>query len=946
MKKKLLAIFLCLSMIFASGVPGVVAAEETETSGGADIPAVSFTKVAPLVEEAVATPTVRKALKAAAQANDAENKGDVFLNKTVTTVNGTTKIRLEVYSTGSSTTTVTTEPVDIVLVLDVSGSMDDNLMEYTYTEAYNVRNNDTYYYQDASGSYQQAYYCSGSGNQGYQGGWYTEQHNKRNHNGTQLTPKTSASDTDANHTQFYTRSGKSNGKKIDALKSAVNAFIDNVNAQSPNSKIAIVKFASDKSDEVGNDKNWFGYNYSQIVNQLTNVDDAGKTTLKNSVNALQPAGATRADYGMQHALSIIQKDDNKDSQGKPRKKVVVMFTDGQPTSSSDFENGVANAAIAASKDIKDTGATVYTIGCFSGANGSPSLPDQNTDTNKFNRYMHLVSSNFPNATSLTDTGTAAFPDDGKSYYLSAASHSDLMDIFTSISQEVGGTSTELTESTVVRDIVTPYFTLPEDATKVTLKTAPCIGKENGALIFGAEVPAGSSVTASIDEESRTVSVTGFNFKEQWCGTKTDASGTTTYRGNKLIIEFEVTPRDGFLGGNGVPTNGENSGVYVNDKATEPVKKFDPQQTDVTIGDITFETSTNYTYLGAYAGNTVTKGDMTSNTKVTCNGVEIDLSKADQNYGLEEWQNAYVDIKTTLTDEAGNVIPDGGLSGLYKDTKFNMTVTITPTTSKGDAKPQTKTVERDIKVFLPHVTFKDSTINLGEKANYQNNFVSTKWKTDGGVTPEQATAEKANVCGDAPTLTFTYDPVEDAFTTDMAVKVTVSMPGKDGKLEDVTDYVTFYREACTFENCTWKNDDQVTDAVNFVVHVKSFDLTITKTVDTAEPNQTFLFHIKKDGQNYMDVTVQVGANGKGSVTVKGLPVGNYTVTEDTAWSWRYVLQDARDREVDLSKGSDGVVEVQFENKLTNGKWLSGETACDNRWNGNQILKNGRPLTDKS
>ena len=155
-------------------------------------------------------------------------------------------------------------------------------------------------------------------------------------------------------------------------------------------------------------------------------------------------------------------------------------------------------------------------------------------------------------------------------------------------------------------------------------------------------------------------------------------------------------------------------------------------------------------------------------------------------------------------------------------------------------------------------------------------------------------------------------------------------------------MTFHRENCTFANCKW-GQTGFTDC-QFIVHVKSFDLTITKTVDTVEPNQTFLFHIKKGNADYMDVTVQVGADKTGSVTIKGLPVGNYTVTEDTAWSWRYTLQGAKDQTVDLSKGSNGVVEVQFVNNLTNGKWLSGETACDNRWEGNRILKNGQPLSE--
>ena len=158
-------------------------------------------------------------------------------------------LTLEAYATGSTTTTTSTAPVDIVLVLDVSGSMDKNIVSYTYTAAYNPRSNGTYYYQDANGQYQQAYYCSDCS------GWYTEEHSNgflgfgKYHGGTRLTPKTSA---DSTGTQFYTRT-ESTAKKIAALKSAVNGFIDSVNERAPASRIALVKFGGEINNTIGND---------------------------------------------------------------------------------------------------------------------------------------------------------------------------------------------------------------------------------------------------------------------------------------------------------------------------------------------------------------------------------------------------------------------------------------------------------------------------------------------------------------------------------------------------------------------------------------------------------------------------------------------------------------------------------------------------------------------
>ncbi len=889
------------------------------------------------MKEAAASPIARRALKAAAQVNDAvtNTEGDLILNKTATTVGGKTTIRLEVFSTGSSTTTVSTEPVDIVLVLDVSGSMDDPLE--SYTEVYSISNNGTYYY-NSNGQYKRVYHCDGSGWPSYcSGGWYTQSHGGFDgHGGTRLTPKTGTDDTNTAHTQFYVKDTNS-PKRIDALKSAVNSFIDNVSTKSPDSSIAIVKFSGKKNNSVGDDmyrEGRYTYNYSQIVSNLTAVG-TGASTLKSAVNALRPAGATAADYGMQHAQTIVNgaKDNG-------RKKVVIMFTDGEPNHQSGFDSDVANDAIKASKSIKNSGATVYTIGVFSGANGTPVTSWNGVlDTNK---YMHLVSSNYKTAESMTDTGAATYPEGGKSYFLSAANASDVMNIFTQISQEVGGTTTELTETSVIKDIVTPYFDLPANASDVTLKAAPCNGvNPDGTRTFGAETAAPNGVKATIDQANNMVSVTGFNFKDEWCGPRTDAEGTR-YDGHKLIIEFVITPKERFLGGNNVVTNGENSGVYKDANATEPEKTFPVPKTDVKIDNITFDVTTNYTFLGAYAGNTVTQGDMKFNTKVKCNGVEIDLSKAD--YGLEDWQHEYVDISTELTDANGNKIPDSGLSGLYADTTFTMKVTVSPKTT-GSATEQSHSETRDIKVFLPHVTFRDSEIALGTTAPAYNtnNYAGTVWKLTDGTTEQEVRDQNGHIVnnGVAPTLTFTYNPVEGAFTTDTPVKVTVTMPTTGDATEDVTRYVTFHHEDCTFANCKW---DDYKDTHQFIVHVKSFNLTITKTVDAVEPNQTFLFHIKKDNADYMDVTVQVGADKTGSVTIKGLPVGSYTVTEDTAWSWRYALTGTNDRAVDLNSGVDGVVTVKFENKLDKHTWLSGETSCENRWSGNRILKNGQPLSE--
>ena len=464
-------------------------------------------------------------------------------------------LTLEAYATGSTTTTTSTEPVDIILVLDVSGSMKDNISdEYDYHETYSISTSGTYYYKDTNGQYQQAYYCDGKywdwGTESHHTpGWYSENHqnnlgNCRGETGTRLTPKSSSADTVG--TQFYTYSKLT---KMDALKTAVNGFIDSVAAKSADSQIAIVKFAGDKKNTVGNDtyqENGYTYNYSQIVSNLTPAG-TGAATLKGYVNAFTAAGATAADYGMQHAQTIITGAANDG-----RKKVVVMFTDGDPTHGNSFDNSVANAAISASKAVKDTGATVYTIGCFGGTPGS-----------NVTNYMNYVSSNYPNATSMTNAGTKA----SDNFYKTVGSTADLDAIFQEISQTAGGATLTLGSETVLRDVVSEYFDLPENAAdNITAKSYSCTALDaDGTPIWNETADQGTNYTVNI--EGRTISVTGFDYSENWVGK--DVNTGVVHPGKKLVVTIPI--QDNGTGMGTVPTNGPDSAVY--DKDGNPVCSF-------------------------------------------------------------------------------------------------------------------------------------------------------------------------------------------------------------------------------------------------------------------------------------------------------------------------------------------------------------------------------------
>ncbi len=291
-----------------------------------------------------------------------QNIGRIWTDKTVREADDEESdflTTLSVMSSTSDTTTTEVKPLDIVLVLDASGSMDDPMGGYDST------------------------------------------------------------------------------KRITALKSAAGDFIDTIAKQNEGlsaekqHKVAIVKFAGNKSNNVGNDSYRSGgyvHNYSQVMKGLTPCDTAGAASLKDTVNSISPAGATRADFGLQLAQSQLANSGRADA-----KKIVVFFTDGSPTSSNGFESNVATSAVTSAKAMKDSGATIYTIGIFNGA--KPTDDPTKSGTSKENRFMHAVSSNYPFAISF-NAGALGSRAQDSNYYQSAATASELEKVFSGISSSI------------------------------------------------------------------------------------------------------------------------------------------------------------------------------------------------------------------------------------------------------------------------------------------------------------------------------------------------------------------------------------------------------------------------------------------------------------------------------------------------------------------------------
>ena len=711
MKKRILSLVLCAALLLSlclfmgAGMAGDATATEDF------VPAVNFTNAGPLLKPA------QNAAPARVRAIAADNTGSgVQLSKTVTPDENSDAytVRLEAYATGAQTTVVSTKPCDIVLVLDVSGSMDwciEGGQNCSGMHATTDIDTSKTYYVIYGGFYYEVLYCTETHpNAKHEPGWYYKGYTHKESN--RLVPKT---DSNSSGTQFYVKEACTS--RLSALKTAVGNFIDQVADKETDTvkhNISIVKFSGDKTDKVGNDTYTSGrytYNYSQIVKNLTDAK-AGQQELKDAVSALSAAGATRSDYGMEHAKDILSKV-TRDST-----KVVVMFTDGSPTQVSNFDSDVADGAISAAKSLKDSGATVYTVGCLDGADGRPVANINSNSVSNVNKYMHLVSSNYKNAEKMSSPGTSTYPAGGKSYYLSAGNAAELKNVFQNISNQVGGSDTELTSSSVLKDAVTPYFEIPDGTNaQITLKTADCTGAANGKLTFGAETEAPGTVTATVS--GNTVSVTGFDYSAKWCGSRTDADGHITYGGQKLIVEFKIRPTADFLGGNGVQTNvGTDDGIYESSEAgKKPVEKFAPQSADVPVKAVAPKATPTTIYLGQ-------KTNLEDR-------VVTDIPQ------LDRVNNAYVDVTYTVTDENKQIVgtytvPAGKTSSegtwewpngseVQPDKTTTYTVTSTSTPSTGD---KTKTAD-DETTFTIKVNTCSLTISktvTGDGANQNQTFV--------------------------------------------------------------------------------------------------------------------------------------------------------------------------------------------------------------------------------
>lgn len=714
-----------------------------------------------------------------------------------------------------------------------------------------------------------------------------------------------------------------------ALKKAVVAFIEDIrdkfNEETADHRITIYRYNNAVNAIPDNDTLKVT---AENNNGWTYVNATGAKHLIDQVNSMGNDSGTHTDKGMDAAYnqivtnySYIGKAENYE-----RQKVVVVFTDGLPTDKSLYYQGgtVAVDAINKAYDIKNAvdddgnpqNITVYSVAIFSGANPAAELRDGKTDDTRFrndedriNALMHAISSNYPEATAEDNDelwdhdyyvtyGTGS----NKGYYITANSTDDLINKFKEISSniETGKADQELGTSTTVKDIVTPQFMLPEGASNVRVKkvvaTAYNSTTHEGTWDTNNAVTLPSS-SVSINAADRSITVTGFDFAQNYVTqtARTDPENVVrnNYHGRKLVISFEVTANEDFLGGLDVPTN-TNAGVYVPEgEGTKEVEVYTKPVVDIPVKPITPTVQDQHIYLSTKASlREMLCKDEDDLLTYTVNGTQ---------YKVDGINNAYVDITYVFKDKAGNVIatyvipkgerkngnaPVGNVDGYFvdengkpmldangnpidvcplltEDTTYSIECTVDAGTKNGTSYSTTTKVEATVFVYHPVLTFADSAVKYGDPINiteddyYEaNDYKSVVWKH---ATKGSAVAD--NMLSDEPGLTLTYTADDNWITAgkvtgkrDVVVQVTrVVSSGNDiGDTSDdmvLTDYVVGQvdkpsanytygnRMACNTNHTVGETLDHTLWDLNyeFMVHILEVDgnLAVTKVVDPGE-----------------------------------------------------------------------------------------------------------------
>ena len=807
------------------------------------------------------------------------------------------------------------------------------------------------------------------------------------------------------------RSGSMEGKNMTSLISSVNGFLTTVQQNSPDSRVAIVSYADSGASTTIDT----GTSYSDALQPITS-NNAVNTELTTVVNGLSKRtdGGTYSDEGLEKAAKILQavpkSDPNYDN-----KRVVILFTDGIPGDGSWSSLGIyvpaekvaqnsihwgvilkaekgssvtldmdqafyyPNSKSSASTFAGATtgcGATVYSVGL-----NLPAYAGARSSGSKINEYMYRVSSHRPDGSHVgysvlnewekeNSDWNQRYPDNltrnrPEGSYYPVGDTSALNDIFQSIAQQTG----KPIENAVIRDYITPGFDICD---------------ANGNVYEVGKTITNGSVTGTVKQDANGVYV-------KWTEVDLDPGDATGDGAKSFSQSIYLKPKAEFWGGNQVPTNITGiSGVY--DESGNNIGSFpEPSPVDVPVKKPVVTATTSNIYFG---GTTPSVSDLYDFAEPT-----------------EAWQTAYVDIDLPKPED---VSVDN-----TKDGDCIVTVTVSPKNS-GTYTAQSTIVTSKVYVFEPEAVFMDSTIYLGNTADYAvNQPASVTWKHGKTVSTDVA------MIGEAPDVDYNYDKNADAFTDCRTVQPTPKVterpcgsansftvhvlkptaavvladttcyfgntytpaggeavvswndshsdhqnvpaasgrePYENGELkyyadsnktttkepsvmprDDVKIYVKAFHGNDELMVTSWKTTCDVKDhnctahsGEYFTVHPLFCTLTITKSVDSEklklDPNQSFIFNFKRDG-NAVAETIggRVTVQGNGSVTIKGLPTGTYSVTEETGWSWRYEMTSTADPMKVTANETNHDVKVTVTNTRVHDKWLDGNAVAVNNWN---------------
>ena len=1011
--------------------------QEPEDDSSANTPqTVNFSDVAPFLPPVVGGQSVQSQamMMLANRVNtnqdnsESEDSGLELSKNLLKNDNGKYSIQLEAYATGEIKvdTDEKAVPTDIVLVLDQSGSMKDEMVVSTQegyqklngsrnSSAWNNRNN--LYYFDGT-NYHKVTVSRNWISTGIIWGYYRYTYSWDGQSATSEREDGQIPNPLNGNLYRYTVTSTTT-TRLNALKTAVTNFVNSVQAQAAednvNHRIAMVGFGSDNSSyglnyensELIVTQNSYEVNYRSLNNNNykqaflnVNTDGNVNSRLTEAISRIDAKGGTAIDLGMEMAKNVL--DNNPVPQGEQRNRVVIVFTDGVPgiyEDDSDSErNTYANRAIGYSKNIKGAGTTVYTVGIFDGADAESGLPSNNysswNDPERANRFMHLLSSNYPSATNMATSGSSI--DDELGYYLSAADADTLNDIFQKISDNIqtGGSSSSLDSSAVVRDVLTQELQLPEGTDQEDIDIKVYKANANTLTNPDAEgawtLDSNAGVSASIGDDGRTIDVTGFDFSHNFVADKgrqeNDVTQEGDFYGRKVVITIPVEPNPDFLGGNNVLTNTNASGIYANEDAANAE---DPKAEDY------FESPN----INIPVDPTVNGVDKTIHLTTS-----IPIESIIENmYQPNGWNNSKVTIIYEVKDSDGNVvntytIRPGETSGswMYETTtlspenceEYTITCKVTPNEGSPDSvenpvvTEKTKSDTATVHVLIPKVSVKDSEIDLGQTAYFSKNYnaddVKNQWVDRQGhtdsVPPASTTEPEVDlsyqfVRGSDPGNTYPafYNPTQDS---DFKIVVKIG----DRTLQLTNKEYTLTTNAIEHNNCIEPIEGNDHD---FTIHVHTTNgmLVIQKKIEGGlAANGEPVFDFKVESPNGTVYYYHVIGQADGTVTATpengvSLPAGDYTVTELYNQNYKATgvqitggdqttTTPGNNYSVTISMKPNGTTTVTFTNTADDTKIPSDSGATqnnpDDEWDGNSIvawkpddnIKDGNVQTDET